>query len=448
MQALPFDLIRQLPPAPRGTRYIYNANQILLINVNTRLVLDFINIPISDQHRDAYTRKPAPKMVDQIPSYEEQHPSQSHQPPSHSRSYEVAQGKPFTEDEHPSSHGQADSTIKGKPDKGEDHPSMHAQSNNGPGHNKDKGKPQRGDKTSLSQAQEHKGNKRNQGGPPEDKGRLAKMDKRLQGGGQKGNNQDDRPFRDKGKPSKDSLIASSDESPQTPHQDKPDKGDSRDKGKHKEIRADFSKQDDSSDQSFSQKRNEGKPVKQDRGSPSNTSVLEDMEQAQVATEPKENLQIAKVESGRGKGKPKNSGKPEKKKRGKPQQQTSTPDLSQIQESAPVTTPPQPTTTASFAPAIFDNDQRTVIQSYYQNSRPESSAKGKGKGKSSRRQKRNNTVSVAKNDILTQPTDPLPSDLESQLPPAPPNTRRAIYQQQVVLIQIGTNRVLDVIQLNN
>ena len=526
MQALPFDLIRQLPPAPRGTRYIYNDNQILLINVNTRLVLDFINIPVSDQHQDAHIRKPAPKMVDQIPSYEEQHPSQSHQPPSHSRAYEVAQGKPFTENEHPSSHGQADRTIKGKPemgedhpsshshdhkmgqgkpDKGEDHSSMHAQSDNGPGHKEDKGKPLRDDENSSpgkgykenkgqpDKGEDHpsmhaqinngpghkedkgkplwddensspgKGYKENKGQP--DKSRVARMDKNEQGGGpkqdmdlpspmqkgnqggQKGDYQDDRPSRDKGKPAKDSLMAGSDESPQTSHPGKPDKDGSSDKGKHKEIRANFSEQDESSGQSFSQERNKGKPIKQDQDSSSKPSVQENMEPAQVDAKPKEPLQIAKVESGRGKGNSKNSGKPEKMKRVEPQQQTGTPDLSQHQESAPVATPPQPATTASFAPATFDNNQRTLIQSYYQNSRPASSAKGKGKGKSSRGPK-SNTVSVVKNDILAQPTDPLPRDLESQLPPTPPNTRRAVYQQQVVLIQIGTNRVLDVIQLNN
>ena len=84
MQVVPIDLARQLPSAPRGTRYIYVDDQVLLVNVNTRLVLDFINISVS---------KPAPRTVDRMPSYEEQHPSQTHQPPSHARAYEVAQGK-------------------------------------------------------------------------------------------------------------------------------------------------------------------------------------------------------------------------------------------------------------------------------------------------------------------------------------------------------------------
>lgn len=47
MQGIPVDLDRQLPQAPRGTRYIYHNEQILLIDVNTRVVLDFINISVS-----------------------------------------------------------------------------------------------------------------------------------------------------------------------------------------------------------------------------------------------------------------------------------------------------------------------------------------------------------------------------------------------------------------
>ncbi len=41
------DLIRELPHAPHGTRYIYHEDQVLLINLNTRVVLDFINISVS-----------------------------------------------------------------------------------------------------------------------------------------------------------------------------------------------------------------------------------------------------------------------------------------------------------------------------------------------------------------------------------------------------------------
>ena len=47
MQVIPIGLSRQLPPAPRGTQYIYDADQVLLVDVNTRVVLDFINISMS-----------------------------------------------------------------------------------------------------------------------------------------------------------------------------------------------------------------------------------------------------------------------------------------------------------------------------------------------------------------------------------------------------------------
>lgn len=47
MQAVPVDLVRQLPRAPRGTRYSYYDNRVLLIDVQTRVVLDLINISVS-----------------------------------------------------------------------------------------------------------------------------------------------------------------------------------------------------------------------------------------------------------------------------------------------------------------------------------------------------------------------------------------------------------------
>lgn len=47
MQTLPLELARQLPRPPQGTRYIYDDDQVLLINVNNREVIDFINISLS-----------------------------------------------------------------------------------------------------------------------------------------------------------------------------------------------------------------------------------------------------------------------------------------------------------------------------------------------------------------------------------------------------------------
>ena len=160
----------------------------------------------------------------------------------------------------------------------------------------------------------------------------------------------------------------------------------------------------------------------------------------------ESIQVAKVEKSRGKGKPKSSGKSEKGNRGKREQQTDMTAAVTQQEPAPKVASPEPVTTASFVPMEFDNSQRSIIQSYYQNS--SSKRSGKGRGKKSKGSKRNKTSSAAKNDILTQSTEPLPRSLESQLPPPPPNTRRALYNQQVVLIERGTNRVLDVINVNN
>lgn len=47
MEAVPYNLARQFPPAPRGTQYVYDDDQVLLVDVNTRVVLDFINISLS-----------------------------------------------------------------------------------------------------------------------------------------------------------------------------------------------------------------------------------------------------------------------------------------------------------------------------------------------------------------------------------------------------------------
>ena len=166
----------------------------------------------------------------------------------------------------------------------------------------------------------------------------------------------------------------------------------------------------------------------------------DFQPVESSPEPQENVQIAKAEPIRGKGPSKPSGKPSKPGKGKP---------NRAPEQTAALTPPEPTTpmaapetsTASLAPTVFDANQRNIIQSYYQNTRSSSPSKSKSRGKPSRGSKRNKTGSVARNEILPQPTKPLPRALESQLPPAPPNTQRAVYNQQVVLLERGTNRVL-------
>ena len=572
MQEIPFDLRRQLPSAPRGTRYVYVDDQLLLINVKTRVVLDFINIKVPTNH-NTYNRKSAPRTVDRMPSYQRQRPD--HQPPSHARAHEVAKGKPFTDDEHPSSHGQSYNGHRGKPDRGDDHPSQHAKNDRGHGQQGDRGKPlwrddhqpssqghgmgrgkpdqgkghssqpaqgnqgrnkggylkpsthgkadkdhqgggrpqQEIDRPSSMQ-QEHQGEPQHgnqgpqggqKGGPPEDKGRLSshsKADKDHQGGGipqekmgrpssmqqdrqggQQGGPPEDkgRPSKDKGKPSMDSPMADDSGSQQMDDRGKPDKRNPKGRGKQKDTFADSSGQEDSSAQSFSppeenvhvaktdkgrggkgNSKGSGKPEKMKRGkrgqqtettaasapqepAPSMAPMEQEPPSQPMQTQ-QEEIQVAKVERGRGKGRSKGSGKPEKMKRGKREQQTDTTAASAPQEPAPSMTPPKPTTTASIAPAVFDNNQRSIIQSYYQNSGSKKS--GKGKGKKTRGSKRNKTSSVSKNDILTQSTEPLPRSLESQLPPTPPNSKRVLYNHQVLLIERGTNRVLDTINVNN
>jgi Ni/Co efflux regulator RcnB len=46
IQAVHGDLARQLPHPPHGTRFVYHDDQVLLIDVQTRVVLDFINISV------------------------------------------------------------------------------------------------------------------------------------------------------------------------------------------------------------------------------------------------------------------------------------------------------------------------------------------------------------------------------------------------------------------
>jgi Ni/Co efflux regulator RcnB len=427
MQAVPYDLARQLPHPPRGTRYIYDAHQVLLVNVNTRVVLDFINISVSTS---------TPRTVDRIPSYEEQHPSNTHQPPSHARSYEVAQGKPFSDEDHPSSHGQGHNKNKVKPDMDEDHPSSMAQENR-----KGKGKTDRVDNHPSPKGKDKQGKQK--GGPHGDKGRPtdhAKIDKGHQGG-QKGGHQknDGRPSKIQGKPLLDSDNT---ESHQMASKGKSDRGKPKGKGKQKDTLTDSSQQENSSMQSSSPSKNKRKPSKQNRNSGRGRSgQQEEAEQVQPNSTHDENIQVAKVERSRGKDKSKGPGKGNKKNRGKRDQQADIKAALTQQEPAPTVTSPEPATTASFVPMQFDNNQRSIIQSYYQ----KSGSKRSGKGKKS---KRNKTSSVAKNDILTQPTEPLPRNLESQLPPSPHNTRRILYNQQVVLIEQGTNKVLDVININN
>lgn len=46
LQAIPHDLATQLPPAPRGTQFIYHSDAVLLVDVHTHVVLDSISVSV------------------------------------------------------------------------------------------------------------------------------------------------------------------------------------------------------------------------------------------------------------------------------------------------------------------------------------------------------------------------------------------------------------------
>ena len=79
MHVIPVDLIRQLPPAPRGTRFIYNDDQVLLVDTRSRVVLDFINIEIPNEPQNTYIRERAP-IANPIREHPRNHHSSSHPP--------------------------------------------------------------------------------------------------------------------------------------------------------------------------------------------------------------------------------------------------------------------------------------------------------------------------------------------------------------------------------
>jgi hypothetical protein len=84
-------------------------------------------------------------------------------------------------------------------------------------------------------------------------------------------------------------------------------------------------------------------------------------------------------------------------------------------------------------------------------------KGKGKGKNKAKSKHALPKGLAKRDSLPPGlakrkelppglrTEPLPADLERQLPPAPDGTRRVLMDGAAVLIEDATNTVLDILE---
>ncbi|MCH8931898.1 MAG: hypothetical protein IH923_02400 [Nitrospinae bacterium] len=432
------------------------------------------------KQQDAQYQKPAPRRVKKIP-FEEQHPSHVHQPPAHAKAYDVAKGKPFTEDEHPSSHGRGHKADQGKPDKGDHHPSVHAKadkgkplggdehpSSKGRDHKADKGKPDKGDEhpSVLAKADKGKPSGGDESPAPKGQNHKAEKGKPLRGDGspasqakthqepQGGPRQGKAPTsaqldtpKSKGKSMMDAPQAKRpDSSPMKPG-GKPDKGGPKSKGNPEDRFAASPVEENMPSESFSQPANKGRSFKQDSMASPVPSDHPDFPTVEASPEPRENMQIAKAEPVRGKGPSKPSGKPSQSGKGKPNRAPEQTAAVTPQKPAPAMAAPE-MSIASVPPAVFDTNQRNIIQSYYQNSGSTSPAKGKGKGKSARKSKRNTTRLLAKNDIVTQPTEPLPRNLESQLPPAPPNTRRVLYQQQVLLVEKGSNRVLDVIDVNN
>lgn len=46
MQEIPHGLARQLPPPPHGTQFVYYSDQVLLVDIHTHVILDFIDISV------------------------------------------------------------------------------------------------------------------------------------------------------------------------------------------------------------------------------------------------------------------------------------------------------------------------------------------------------------------------------------------------------------------
>ena len=360
------------------------------------------------KHQDTHYRKPAPKTVDKIPSYKEQHPSHTHQPPSHARAYEVARGKPFTEGEHPSSHGQEHKAGKGKPHMEGEHPSSHGQE-----HKARKGKPHMEDEHPSSHGKGHKVNK---GKPDKGDDHPSSHGQGHQAGKGKPDKEEDRPS-SQGKNHK--------------------KGPGTDKGSgHPSSHAQGNQ---------GHNKDKEKPLWGDE-SISNHAKQEDVIEHSFSSHD-EKIQLANAEPIQDKGNAKGFSKGKKINHGKHKKQTDETPTVAHREPLSGVIPSQPAaTTASYAPLVFDSNQRITIQSYYQKSG--SKNPGKGRRKQIKKPKRKQTLSLTKNDILTQPSKSLPQSLESQLPPSPPNTKRVLYHQQVLLIERNTNRVLDVINVNN
>ena len=126
---------------------------------------------------------------------------------------------------------------------------------------------------------------------------------------------------------------------------------------------------------------------------------------------------------------------------------------------------------STADQIFSEIERAVIERYYRRvvgsgeatghagggGDAKASGKGRGKHKSKGKGRKGLPPGLAKRDSLPPGLarkqqlppglrkEPLPADLERQLPPVQPGLERVLVEGRAVLIERATNRVLDVLE---
>ncbi|TDJ51146.1 MAG: hypothetical protein E2O44_02710 [Nitrospina sp.] len=106
--------------------------------------------------------------------------------------------------------------------------------------------------------------------------------------------------------------------------------------------------------------------------------------------------------------------------------------------------------------IFDARQRHIIEDYYRSHRMDYDDDRRGKHKKNKKWKKGRgkhkgmPPGLAKKGGRLPPglqKRAFPRDLESRLPPPPPNTERVIINNQILLLEVGTHLVLDVIELS-
>ena len=113
------------------------------------------------------------------------------------------------------------------------------------------------------------------------------------------------------------------------------------------------------------------------------------------------------------------------------------------------------TTHDAAHIVFDSAQRHMIEDYYRSHSLDYDDDDRGKHKKKKKWKKGKgkhkgmPPGLAKKGGRLPPglqKRAFPRDLESRLPPPPPNTERVIVDNQILLLELGTHLVLDVIEL--